>query len=509
MAETIQFQPHQALGRAELARIVSRLKQRRFWIVQGLLVVVTALHGVVEYGESIGLAGFFAGIEHLPVMLYVLPIVLAAYWYGIEGGLMTGLLAMVLSIPNLFLWHQDGFAWLGEAVANLLILTLGLFVGVMAERTLRARALADEKETRLGALHHISAVLTRHDDPRQVVEAVLAVLTEVPGFEATVFTPEETNLTEGSVAAGDPDLIGELLEMDHLDADLPIAAGWSKAIRSEVTTIESSFGYLVAACSSGGSSTSEENAALLHHLAHELAAALENTAMRRRESDDLRRYAQNVTTALEQERIRIARDLHDGVAQPLIVLQRGLSRLDGESGDEMSAQRTIVELRDVARETLESVRRTTRALRPALLDDLGLLPALESLADRRRDDQLGVEVRLIGKPRRLSSDLEIAAFRIAQEALNNVSNHSGATSARLAVEFGPDYFILAVEDNGSGFERNAQHDGRDHLGLLGMRERAALVGGELNAFSRRGNGTTIKFTVPVTEDGEPLIGLGQ
>lgn len=215
------------------------------------------------------------------------------------------------------------------------------------------------------------------------------------------------------------------------------------------------------------------------------------------EQDRLRTYVQEVTLAQEAERARLARDLHDDVAQRLVVLVRHLDAIE-EAGapddDRLAAARTS------ASAALAEVRRTSRDLRPTVLDDLGLSPALEWLADDlEQRSGIAATADVVGPVRRLDPPVELALFRIAQEALRNVERHAAATTASITVSLGASTVDLEVRDDGVGFEvpddlRTLARAGR--LGTIGMQERAELVGGRLEVRSAPGEGTTVQVSVP-------------
>ena len=147
------------------------------------------------------------------------------------------------------------------------------------------------------------------------------------------------------------------------------------------------------------------------------------------------------------------------------------------------------------------MRRFSQDLRPSVLDDLGLLAALQWLA-ADVEKRFGIEVRMsvIGDERRLPPDAELLLFRIAQEALHNVWKHSGASQTCLVVEFGDDTVGLSVQDNGAGFEvpeRAGDLAEQGKLGLAGMQERARLLGATLNLESRPGEGTTVSVEAAI------------
>jgi PAS domain S-box-containing protein len=221
----------------------------------------------------------------------------------------------------------------------------------------------------------------------------------------------------------------------------------------------------------------------------------------KRLEENLRFYLQQVTRAQEDERKRIARELHDDTAQALVVLSRQLDSFI--SARQRPAQDIVPleKLREQIDMILEGVRRFSQDLRPSILDDLGLLPALEWLASDLTDHfGISIGVAVLGAERRFSSEVELLLFRIAQEALRNVWRHSGASRAWVIVEFDEDKTILTVRDNGKGFElpkRVSDLASTGKLGLAGMEERARLLGGSLRLQSELGKGTTATVEVPL------------
>jgi len=227
----------------------------------------------------------------------------------------------------------------------------------------------------------------------------------------------------------------------------------------------------------------------------------------KRMKENLRFYLGQVTRAQEEERMRIARELHDETSQALVVLSRQLDELASATrGLSKEKRAALEELRQQTNSVMEGVRRLSQDLRPPTLDRLGLLPALEWLAANvSRGSGIAVDVQAHGAGRRLSSDVELLLFRIAQEALNNVWRHSGATSAQVVMEFEERKARLTIHDNGKGFDLPdsvADLTRRGKLGLAGMQERARLLGGSAAVESKPGEGTTITIEVPYepTED---------
>ncbi|OGN99713.1 MAG: hypothetical protein A2Y59_01310 [Chloroflexi bacterium RBG_13_52_14] len=222
----------------------------------------------------------------------------------------------------------------------------------------------------------------------------------------------------------------------------------------------------------------------------------------KRMKENLRFYLQQITRAQEEERKRIARELHDDTIQFLVVLARQLDELayssKGMSNDEK------VRLEDLRQQTtsiIEGVRRLSHDLRPATLDRLGLVPALEWLASSvEKVSGINVKVEVQGDEKRLPVEVELVLFRIAQEALSNVRRHSQATSAKLLVEFDDKKAIIIMTDNGIGFIPPGEmgdllKEGR--LGLAGIQERVRLLNGSLNIESQPGKGTTLIVEAPL------------
>jgi two-component system, NarL family, sensor histidine kinase UhpB len=204
-----------------------------------------------------------------------------------------------------------------------------------------------------------------------------------------------------------------------------------------------------------------------------------------------------IIKAQEEERLRIARELHDETAQALaslLVRQRVAER----SQDPEALQRTMADLRVLTAEALEGVRRMALELRPTMLDDLGLVAAVEAFA-RQFSQRTGVpvEVKVSRRPERLPPEVELVAFRVVQEALSNVARHSRATRAEVLLTGTTDSLVVSIADDGQGFDLPTALDSRERsLGLFGLHERAGLVGGTLSMDSEPGRGTRVRLEIP-------------
>jgi signal transduction histidine kinase len=220
----------------------------------------------------------------------------------------------------------------------------------------------------------------------------------------------------------------------------------------------------------------------------------------RRMNENLRFYFRQATRAQEEERKRISHELHDDTIQSLVVLSRQLDALANDPGLSGENRARLEELWHRTDSVLQGVRRLSQDLRPAALDRLGLLPAVELLASEVTGySKVATRVNTLGKEHRLPEEVAIALFRITQEALRNVWRHSGATRADITIDFTDGRTKITVSDNGKGFqipEKMGDLAKHGKLGLAGMQERAQLVGGTLTVQSKPGQGTTITVEAP-------------
>lgn len=219
----------------------------------------------------------------------------------------------------------------------------------------------------------------------------------------------------------------------------------------------------------------------------------------------LHSYIGVITEAQEDERRRLARDLHDDTLQALIALKQRvqLAQLELVSADQPVTQGSseLDEIASLTEQTIENLRRLTRALRPVYLEDLGLVPSLEMLA-RETGQGMGITVEFQhhGLERRLDASIELALYRMAQEALSNITRHAQATQASMTISFSPETVRLQVQDNGVGFnlpKSPAEYSLNGHYGLLGLQERVELIGATLDIRTSPGKGTQLMVTLPV------------
>lgn len=213
-------------------------------------------------------------------------------------------------------------------------------------------------------------------------------------------------------------------------------------------------------------------------------------------------YLQQITRAHEEERLRISRDLHDSTAQNLIAMLRQLEKFCEEDSHLPSNKLGFLwDLHERLKGSLREVRQLSRDLRPSVIDDLGLLPSVEWLTGQL-SEEYGIEANLVvdGKEKRFTPEIEVALFRIIQEALRNVAKHSQATRAQVLMDFKETETRLTIADNGKGFEMPTSIGEFSRLGKLGvdgMQTRARLAGGTFAIMSEPGKGTTVLVSIPV------------
>lgn len=207
-----------------------------------------------------------------------------------------------------------------------------------------------------------------------------------------------------------------------------------------------------------------------------------------------------VIQAQEEERKRVAREIHDGPAQMMahVVFRAEIAERLLQQ-DVSQARRELRELKNTVRSSLTEVRKIIFDLRPMVLDDLGLLPTLRKYLDNfQQRYNIVCDLKILGPEERLAPAMEVALFRLVQEALSNVGKHAQATEVVIRMEFHPERVTVSIQDNGIGFEYNQeeQHD-KTQFGLIGMRERVELLEGRMEIRTSRGSGTRVMFTIPM------------
>lgn len=217
----------------------------------------------------------------------------------------------------------------------------------------------------------------------------------------------------------------------------------------------------------------------------------------------LQRYIGAITNAQEDERKRLARDLHDETIQDLIAIDQQIQMIRLELEESTALSERLDGLREEVSLAIHELRRVIRALRPIYLDDLGLVPALQVLA-KETESESGIQVgfEITGDVVRLQPGFELAVYRIAQEAISNTLRHANANHISLEIWFEEGLFSLDIRDNGVGFSlpnRLKELGARGHFGLMGMVERAELIGASFDIRSNSTSGTQIRIELPLAK----------
>ena len=456
---------------AVLASLRRRWYEARFWVIQAMILAVTVVHYAVE---TIPVDDSISTIHHIPVILYLIPVVYASLYYGWEGGVLTAMWSGLLTVPSMAISHRSDFHWAGELGQVSVTLVVGAVLAwrVKLEAEQRQRAertsveLATSEEKYRSLFENAGDPILVFDSDGQVAavnEAAVLMCgypsTELVGMPVErLFGPEGRERLIQAPAQARRDRLRLLLTRRDGSSALVDAARTALAGDGEGSAVQ---------------------------------AILRDVTEEERRHEEMRTYVREVTRAQEEERTRIARELHDDTAQSLILLCRGL--------DTAGQNEKLDEMRSLAESALEGVRRFSRDLRPSILDDLGLLPAIEWVAaEMTRRGAASASVKVEGTPRRLPAEAELVLFRIAQEALRNVEKHAGSCSASVEVSFGSEDVTLSVTDNGRGFElpEAGQLAQLGKLGLLGMQERAELLRAEFTIESHPGQGTSVRVRLP-------------
>jgi len=278
-------------------------------------------------------------------------------------------------------------------------------------------------------------------------------------------------------------------------------AGLVSVVAVPIVSGNRSFGTLAVGSLENAKEFSLTEVSTLAGVGRQAGIAIDNARL----YQNMRYYARQITRAQEDERKRIAREAHDETAQILVALSRRLDALMASPELPSAAFKERLEgVRELTTDALQSVRRFSQDLRPPVLDDLGFVAAVRGLTRNLEDAGVDTKLRVSGAPYRLSAEEELVLFRIAQESLNNVRRHADASEAKVMVSFHPKNVRMVIEDDGQGFDapdKFVDLVASGKLGLIGMHERARILGGTLRIDSEPGNGTRVIVDAPVHKRG--------
>lgn len=234
-----------------------------------------------------------------------------------------------------------------------------------------------------------------------------------------------------------------------------------------------------------------------------LSSNLQQVSMRIGELQQLHDLGMSIIRAQEEERRRVAREIHDGPAQMMAnIVMRAEFCLKLLEVNPARLKEELNALRELVRQSLQDVRKIIFDLRPMVLDDLGLVAALKRyVVDFREQYGINAEFSFFGQDRRLPVSIEVTLFRIAQECLNNVRKHAAARSVGVKLEILPERVNLLIRDDGKGFdlEKVKSSSRPEGYGLINIRERAQLLNGSVQINTAPGKGTSVYVTVPLQE----------
>ncbi len=328
-----------------------------------------------------------------------------------------------------------------------------------------------------------------------------------PLLDSTTLYCQDDGLIHQVIQAGQPLFIEDIGSHPHIPPELA-ATSQEFDFRAFASVPIKAKGKVLGALnvhSRGRKRFEPEDVSLLVAVGNQLGVAIENARLweelKRKEAVRARLLAK-VVSAQEEERRRISRELHDETGQALTTFLVKLKMLERSPGVETMRQQTT-ELRELTAQTLGEVRRLALDLRPATLDDLGLVPALEwYTAEYARNAKIEVHFETHNlEDIRLPRGMETVLYRIVQEALTNVARHAQAENVQVQLEREDSLVRVAIEDDGQGFDVDGALNSHEYgLGLLGMQERVELIGGSFHLESALGRGTRLRVEAPLSQE---------
>ena len=468
-------------------RTLALLRNPGLWLIGILFVLISLPH----YAEALGHPTFLNVLMNelgltrhaFERILYLAPIVWAGFMFSFKGAFFTSVIALALMLPQALVDTTNRVDSLFETsavfiIGNVLAIT---FDSLRHARERRIELEQAQIELQASEQRYRSLFEDAHDaiwlqDMEGTIVACNAANAKLTGFDRAEMIGKN---------------VKEFLSAEALDTARMVRQNLIEKSSGETydQTIRRKDGSEAYVRLSSSLIRSDGRPVGFQHIARDITEE-------KKLQENQRHYLGQVTRAQELERKRISRELHDDTIQSLVVLSRQLDSLATNRAEMPAEFRTRLEdLWEQCNSIMQGVRRLSQDLRPAALDRLGLLPAIQMLAtDTARFSEIPIKVSVAGNERRLGEEVELVLFRIVQEALRNVWRHSKATGAEVSVEFTDEMVRIAIRDNGTGFDLPANatdlvKEGK--LGLAGMEERARLVGATLSAESQRGKGTTV------------------
>jgi len=496
----------------------AHLRDKRFWAIQALVLAIAIGHITMEIGGS--LLGW-PSLYLIPVSLFFVPSIYASVAYGEQGAILTVLWCWVLSLPSIIAYHTHA-EQVGVSLQLAIMLMTALLVGRSVDRERRAHSEAVAVNAQLRELNATAAAASRSLDLERVFADTLQVIVgrQPVGSAWIVYAPESG---ESRTVVACPGMLPSARELPpaRLAATLSVIARGEPCACADGTdpTSGAPQAMVIVPVTAGDTVVGglgvagpreivrTHDVGQLGAVALQLGLAVDNSrhfetarsALRELAGSQaaLQKYVQLATDAQEEERRRLARELHDETIQMLVVAR---GSLEVACRQPVAAAAPVVSTIATLDRAIAELRRVCRDLRPSILDDLGLIHALEALTVELAD-RAGMQVGLTCEcdEHRLDARTEVVLYRIAQEALHNIERHSGARHAAVTLIARPDGVALRVTDDGRGFQPpdgGASPAETGRLGLLGMQERARSLGGVLTIESGPGAGTLVEVRAP-------------
>jgi two-component system sensor histidine kinase DegS len=443
--------------------------------------------------DSPSLLSFWGLSRHgMERVLFLVPIIYAGYIFGLKIGLATLTLSLAIIIPRIIVLSEYKADAILESVVVVIVgVLVNLWIEAYRKRGVEYQQLItklEDSERAMSVSEQKYRYLFEHASDAIWVQDVNGFFVDGNrAFEKlTGFSPEELKgvhlarfLSEESLALArevrNKLINGEEFEQPY-EQQFYIKGGAIRTVKMSTNAVVS-----------GGRITGFE------HVARDVT-------QEKLQEENVRAYLQQITRAQEEERKRIARDLHDDVSPDIIILIQRLDNLVSAQRMKLSTLKdNLEEVREQAVKALESLRATAQGLRPRIIDDLGLVAALEWVAEGlERDQKIHVGVETRNMKTALSPEAQILLFRIAQEALNNIRKHARASKVTIRLESKDNSILMTVTDDGQGFEVPERIEGMvsaGRLGLMGMHERARLLNGTLHIKSAPGKGTEVRVSI--------------
>ena len=504
-------------GRRPPASPLAPWADSRFWLLQLVVLALALIRLAVTVAFHLDPTSI--GVEFSTLAIFVVPVVVASLNYGRAGGLVTAAWSAVLSTPRFIDASGGGksSALWAEALQLVVLFGLALLIGQRVTSEARSRDQADASlAARLRAEALYQDIFESNWSPILIVDADGFVIQANRSADRAFGNGGATGaagrrLVDVVGAEASAQVLGKLVSEDVPPGERVgrrtgrRSDGPADDRRDPDSDNDGATGRRappVAFDVHGESILYRPTATPVGHLGADrrMQVIFEDVTAETRRHDLLEAYANQVVLGQEEERRHIAQELHDGPLQTLIHLCRQIDALDMRPDADTASSASLASMRTTVEETVAELRSIARGLRPSILDDLGLVASLNQVVVEATGRQgLAGEFQVSGTERRLPPDVELAVFRIAQEAVTNVERHASAGNLTVTLEFDDSALRLRVEDDGVGFARHQQRDSGDgySLGLPGMHERARLAGGRLVVRSTPGNGTSVEARMPV------------